>query len=78
MWLTRPERCWSWQVSRARILLNDEKKEAEKMREVASRRKERWDISLIRARIKLLKKKEYLPKSFILFAKLSLSLVWIW
>lgn len=72
VWITRPGRCWSWQVSSARVLLKDEKKGGEKMREVASRRKGGWDISLIRATIKLLKRDKSLYNCLNPFIKLNL------
>jgi hypothetical protein len=54
------------------ILLKDEKKGKEKMREVASRRKGGWDISLIRATIKLLKRDKSLYNCLNPFIKLNL------
>ena len=54
------------------ILLKDEKQGAEKMREVASRRKGGWDISLITATIKLLKKNKSLYNCLSPFIKLNL------
>jgi transposase len=54
------------------ILLKDEKKGAEKMREVASRRKGRWSISLITATIKLLKRDKSLYNCLNPFIKLNL------
>ena len=54
------------------ILLKDEKQGAEKMREVASRRKGGWDISLITATIKLLKQDKSLYNCLSPFIKLNL------
>ena len=54
------------------ILLKDEKKGREKMREVASRRKGGWDISLLRATIKLLKRDKSLYNCLNPFVKLNL------
>ena len=54
------------------ILLKDKKKGVEKMREVASRRKGRWSISLITATIKLLKKDKSLYNCLNPFIKLNL------
>ena len=54
------------------ILLKDEKKGKEKMREVASRRKGGWDISLLRATIKLLKRDRSLYNCLNPFIKLNL------
>ena len=54
------------------VLLKDEKKGVEKMREVASRRKGRWSISLITATIKLLKKDKSLYNCLNPFIKLNL------
>ena len=54
------------------ILLKDKKKGVEKMREVASRRKERWSLSLITATIKLLKQDKNLYNCLNPFIKLNL------
>ena len=54
------------------VLLKDEKKGKEKMREVASRRKGGWDISLLRATIKLLKRDKSLYNCLNPFVKLNL------
>ena len=54
------------------VLLKDEKKGVEKMREVASRRKGRWSISLITATIKLLKQDKNLYNYLNPFIKLNL------
>lgn len=54
------------------VLLKNEKKGVEKMREVASRRKGEWDISLIRATIKLLKRDKSLYNCLNPFIKLNL------
>ena len=54
------------------ILLKNEKKGAEKMREVGSRRKGGWSISLMRATIKLLKQDKCLYNCLNPFVKLNL------
>ena len=54
------------------ILLKDEKKGLKKMREVGSRRKGGWTISLIRATIKLLKRDKSLYNCLNPFIKLNL------
>jgi transposase len=54
------------------ILLKDEKQGREKMREVASRRKGGWSISLINATIKLLKRDRSLYNCLNPFIKLNL------
>jgi hypothetical protein len=54
------------------ILLKNEKKGAAKMREVASRRKGGWDISLLSATIKLLKRDKSLYNCLNPFVKLTL------
>ena len=54
------------------ILLKNEKKGQEKMKEVANRRKGGWDISLIRATIKLLKRDKNLYNCLNPFIKLNL------
>ena len=54
------------------ILLKNEEKGKEKMREVASRRKGGWNISLIRATIKLLKRDKSLYNCLNPFIKLNL------
>ena len=54
------------------ILLKNEKQGAEKMREVASRRKGGWNISLITATIKLLKQDKGLYNCLNSFIKLNL------
>jgi transposase len=63
---------WVLASVESEILLKDEKKGAEKMREVASRRKGGWDISLIRATIKLLKPDKSLYNCLNPFIKLNL------
>lgn len=55
-----------------KILLKNEKKGAEKMREVASRRKGRWNISRITATIKLLKQDKSLYNCLNPFIKFNL------
>jgi len=54
------------------ILLKNEKQGAEKMREVASRRKEGWNISLITGTIKLLKQNKSLYNCLNPFIKFNL------
>lgn len=54
------------------ILLKDEKQGKEKMREVANRRKGGWDISLLRATIRLLKRDKSLYNCLNPFVKLNL------
>lgn len=54
------------------VLLKNTKKGAEKMREVANRRKGGWDISLLRASIKLLKRDKNLYNCLNPFVKLNL------
>ena len=54
------------------VLLKNEKKGAEKMREVGSRRKGGWSISLLTATIKLLKQDKSLYKCLNSFIKLNL------
>jgi hypothetical protein len=55
------------------ILLKNEKQGKEKMKEVANRRKGGWDISLIRATIKLLKRDKSLYNCLNPFIKLNLG-----